>query len=130
MAQTSPVGVVDNEMNAAWRAFLRKTVNSFVKWDLVRFFHDNPHTVDTAENIAVSVGRDPQVLKPELDDLTSKGILERMSVTGATIYRLSSDETTRDLIHRFVAASHNREFRLKAIHQVIVAMRDYSLSTH
>jgi hypothetical protein len=38
--------------------FLKTKVNSFVKWDLVRFFHENPNTTDTAENIARYAGRD------------------------------------------------------------------------
>jgi len=42
--------------------FLKGTVNTFVKWDLVRFFHENPHTTDTAENIARYAGRDPAII--------------------------------------------------------------------
>lgn len=38
--------------------FIRTRVNSFIKWDLVRFFHDNPHTTDTTENIARYTGRE------------------------------------------------------------------------
>jgi hypothetical protein len=30
----------------------------FCQWDLVRFFHENPYTTDTADNIARYLGRD------------------------------------------------------------------------
>ena len=40
------------DMDPQMLEFLQTKVNSFVKWDLVHFFHDNPHTTDTAENIA------------------------------------------------------------------------------
>jgi len=40
------------DMDPGLLDFLKTRVNSFVKWDLVRFFHENPHTTDTAENVA------------------------------------------------------------------------------
>lgn len=46
---------------------LRTRVNTFIKWDVVRFFHANPHTADTADNLARYIGRDVRVVEPELD---------------------------------------------------------------
>ena len=117
MVQTS--NVVSAEMSAVWKQFLQTKVNSFIKWDLVRFFHDNPHTTDTAENIAQYVGRDAKIVLRELDGLVKSEVLLTESVSGQRIYRLSDSEATRQQIREFVAACHSREFRVKAINQVM-----------
>lgn len=103
--------------------FLKKKVNTFVKWDLVRFFHENPHTTDTAENIARYTGRNPAVIAAELSDLVQNGLMQSSPVGELTIFTLSPDAQIRDLIARFVAASDDRQFRVKAIYHVMRAMK-------
>ena len=120
MVQTSDV--VNAEMNATWKKFLQTKVNSFIKWDLVRFFHDNPHTADTAENIAKFVGRDAKTIQRELDGLVKVDVLVTTSVSGQRIYRLSDADDVRKVIRDFVAACHSREFRVKAINHVMHGM--------
>jgi hypothetical protein len=120
MVQTSDV--VNAEMNATWKKFLQTKVNSFIKWDLVRFFHDNPHTADTAENIAQFVGRDAKTIQRELDGLVKVDVLLTASVSGQRIYRLSDADDIRKVIRDFVAACHSREFRVKAIDHVMHGM--------
>ncbi|MCA9914049.1 MAG: hypothetical protein KC496_11895 [Anaerolineae bacterium] len=122
MVQMQQPGLVNAEMNAVWKQFLRTKVNSFIKWDLVRFFHDNPHTVDTAEHIAQFVGRDAKTVQLELDGLVKVDVLTRRNVEGVSVYRLSDDAEIRQLISNFVAACHNREFRVQAINHVIYGM--------
>lgn len=115
-------GVMD-DIEPSLLEFLRKKVNSFVKWDLVRFFHDNPHAADTAENIARYVGREVRAIGHELDELADAGVLARSSVSGHAIYTLASDPAMRDLISGFVRACDDRHFRVKAIYHVIRSMR-------
>lgn len=122
MVKTQSSGLVDTKIDARWQSFLRHRVNSFIKWDLVRFFHDNPHTADTAENIAQVVGRDTKTVYRELDGLVQSEVLVMESVEGQSIYRLSTDDEVRQLIREFVAACHNREFRVNAINHVIHGM--------
>jgi len=114
------IGVVDTEID--WSNFLRNKVNSFIKWDLVRFFHDNPHAADTAENIARYIGRDPRGIMRELTGLVTSGVLQKDEVAGVTIYRLTDEQSVRDTITKFVEACHDREFRVKAIYNVIHGM--------
>lgn len=122
MVQTKSPDWTDAEMNNTWKQFLRTKVNSFIKWDLVRFFHDNPHTADTADNIAQFVGRDTQTVRRELDGLVKSSVLQRASIAGRDVYRLTDHDETRLMIRKFVAACHNREFRVKAINHVIHGM--------
>jgi hypothetical protein len=121
--------------------FLSHKVNSFVKWDLVRFFHYNPHAIDTAENIAKSIVRTTAEIEPALAELTTSGVLRTRSMSRTTaeiaaaptdtealqnpslppqpqVYGLSKDPDMRELVARFLQACDDREFRMHAIYLV------------
>ena len=103
--------------------FLQNKVNTFVKWDLIRFFHDNPHTADTAENIARFTGRDILAITDELAQLVEANVLIGQMVSGRAIYRLADDRQMREMVNNFVRACDDRMFRVKAIYHVIRSMR-------
>ena len=111
------------DMDADLLDFLKNQVNTFVKWDLVRFFHENPNTTDTAENIARYAGRDPIAIEQELADLADSGVLFREEVGGLITYSLSDDKDMRGKIEEFVVACDDRQFRVKAIYHIIRGMR-------
>ncbi len=111
------------DMDARLLDFLKNQVNSFVKWDLVRFFHENPNTADTADNIARYAGRDPAAIERELAQLADSGVLEGESVGELTVYSLATDDEMRALIDQFVVACNDRQFRVKAIYHIIRGMR-------
>jgi len=114
----------NTNMDTNWFDFLRNKVNSFIKWDLVRFFHDNPHTHDTAERIAEYTGRDRRTVERELEGLTESGVLSVSNLpNGIRVYRLTEDAEMVKLIGEFIDACHDREFRVKAIHHVIRGMQ-------
>lgn len=102
--------------------FIRTKVNSFIKWDLVRFFHDNPHTTDTAEGIARYTGRDVRTVEPELQQLVESEVLEATALNDLTVYTLATSAELRHLIDKFVLACDDRQFRVKAIYHVIQGM--------
>ncbi len=102
--------------------FIRTKVNSFIKWDLVRFFHDNPHTTDTAEGIARYTGRDVRTVEPELQQLVSSGVLQKTELGELMVYTLATDTEIRSLIDTFILACDDRQFRVKAIYHVIRGM--------
>ncbi len=104
-------------------AFLRKFVNSFIKWDLLHFFHHNPHTIDTVENIARYAGRDQEAVAEELADLAQRGLLEETQMGDMIIYALIDSSTLREQLSKFIEASEDREFRVRAIYHVIRDMR-------
>lgn len=122
MTQTKYADVADATFNATWQAFLTQKVNTFIKWDLVRFFYDNPHTADTAENIAQFVGREAAATRQALDGLSQTQVLEAKPIQNVIIYQLTSDSDVRQQVNAFVAACHNREFRVQAINHVALTM--------
>jgi hypothetical protein len=103
--------------------FLQTKINSFVKWDLVRFFHENPHTTDTANNIARYAGRSVDTIQAELAELARDGVLEESQLGEMTVYSLAPDRHTRELLSQFVRASDDRQFRVKAIYHIIRGTR-------
>jgi len=111
------------DMDTQLLDFLKGKVNSFVKWDLVRFFHENPNTTDTAENVARYAGRDPVVIQQELSELAGSNVLHRETIGEMTVYSLATDQDMRDLIEQFVLACDDRQFRVKAIYHIIRGMR-------
>ncbi len=123
MTQTDLASRFMDDIDPALLGFLRDKVNSFVKWDLVRFFHDNPHAADTADNIARYTGRDVRTITDELDGLVTTGVLEENEISGLQIYTMVSDPAMQQLIDQFVHACDDRNFRVKAIYHVIRGMR-------
>ena len=112
-----------NDMDPSLLSFIQTKVTSFIKWDLIRFLHENPHTIDSAANIARYTGRNVNDVHPELDELVEGEVLSRRQLQDMVVYSLSPDERTRQLIEDFVAACQERSFRLKAVYHVIRNMR-------
>ena len=103
--------------------FVKTNANSFVKWDLMRFFDQNPYTADTAENIANYIVRKISAVRPELEDLATSGILKRKMLDGVPIYSLGSNHHTRALVAKFSLAFEDRHFRVHAVSQIIPGLR-------
>lgn len=117
MVQSQPSTSFD--MLGQWQEFIETKVNSFIKWDLIRFFHDNPHLQDTAENIAAHIARDKEAILCHLDGLVQVDLLSVTKRKQACIYQLAHDSETRALVGNFVAACRDRDFRVTAIHCVV-----------
>jgi hypothetical protein len=112
-----------DDMDPEVLEFLKTTVNSFIKWDLVIFFFENPHTTDTIDNIARYIGRDAAVIKFDLEELVRAGVLEQHTSGTLTVYALTKDTQIREKIKHFVSASDDRQFRVKAIYHLIRGTR-------
>lgn len=102
---------------------LRTQVNSFIKWDLIHFFYQNPYTIDTPEGIASHVGRSSGTIRVDLIALAAEGLLVAHYYDGMTVYSYSTDPLVRDKIRRLVEAFNDRLFRARAAFQVIRTMR-------
>ena len=99
--------------------FLKTQVNSFVKWDLLRFFHENPNAADIADNVARYVGRSPVFIEKQLIELAETGILHRERLREMVVYSLTADREMRDLIEQFMLACDDRQFRVKVVYHIV-----------
>ena len=112
-----------DDMDPEVLEFLKTAVNTFVKWDLVLFFYENPNTTDTAPNIARYIGRDVAGIQVELDELVNVGVLQRDHAADLAVYSLTPNAQVRERIRQFVSASDDRQFRVKAIYHLIRGTR-------
>jgi hypothetical protein len=112
-----------NDMPPELLEFLKTRVNSFVKWDMIRFFHENPDTADTVENIARYAGRGVAIVEPELQEMVEYGLLTVRQLNQMIVYSLTGDDDMRHLIGEFIAACDDRNFRVKAVYHIIRGMR-------
>jgi hypothetical protein len=117
------VGRLMDDMDPRLVEFLRTKVNSFVKWDLIHFFHEHPDTTDTAEHIAQYARQDVGTMRAELAELAGQQILVQDQMGRRATYSLSKDPAIRDMIRRLVEASKDRRFRVKAIYHIIRNMQ-------
>ncbi len=117
------VGRLMADINPELLDFLRTRVNSFVKWDLIRFFGENPHTTDTAENVARYTGRNLEAVRDALAELAVQGVLAESRLGEMVVYSLTSNPDVRRLVRRFLEATNDRQFRVKAIYHIIRGMR-------
>lgn len=112
-----------NDMDPPLLDLVKTKVNSFIKWDLVRFLRENPNTADTAESIARYVGRNAAAVEPELHELVDCEIMEVKTVEGLPVYSLTTNASTRELLDRFITACEDRHFRVKVIYHIVRGMR-------
>jgi hypothetical protein len=112
-----------NDMDPQLLDFVKTKVNSFIKWDLIRFFYENPNTTDSAENIARYAGRNVTAVAPELEELVESNVMEKRRIDDLTVYSLASNEEMRKLVDEFILACEDRHFRVKAVYHIIRGMR-------
>ena len=112
-----------DDMDPVMLDFVKTKVNSFIKWDLVRFFHENPHTADTVDNIAKYAGRNVTAVEPELEELVDNGIMQKTVLGDTPVFTLVTDESMREMVDKFIIACEDRHFRVKAVYHIIRGMR-------
>jgi hypothetical protein len=110
-----------NHLSPELIAFLREQVSTLVQWDIVRFFHDNPHMSETAAHIAEYMGRDEATVAPELHALAQTGVLQTHVVSDVVIYHLVDDPHIHALIADFIVACDDPAFRRQAVYHFITA---------
>jgi hypothetical protein len=116
-------GLLMNDMPPELLQFVRDIVTTYVKFDLLRFFHENQFTYESVETIAHLVNHDQNAIRAALEELSEQGILEETTVDETKLYCLSKNGPTRQLVQAFVTACEEKEFRVKVIFHIIRRMR-------
>jgi predicted transcriptional regulator len=102
--------------------FVDEFVDSFITWDLILFFSENPYTVGSPESIAMSIGRLGSDIEPFLNKLTEKGILtyEYRPGNGAeSIYAYSPQPEFEKMVSEFKRVLKDRASRLIIVSKVL-----------
>ncbi len=108
-----------DDIDPALLNFIKTKVGSFLKWDMLRFLHENPHTADTVENFAKYIGRNATSVKFELEDLVESDIMQKQMLDKMPVYSLSTDEAIRALVDQFILACEDRHFRVKVVYHIV-----------
>lgn len=116
-------GLLMNDMPPELLRFVKETVDSFVKFDLLRFFQENQFTYESVETMAHLINHDQNAIGVALEELAAQGILEGTAVGDAKLYSLSKSPPIRRLVQDFVTACEEKEFRVKLIFHIIRRMR-------
>ena len=99
--------------------FLTEKIDSLLKWDVLQFFHNNPHAADTPAQIAHALGRDRESVAPALVSLAAARLLRERAASGAMVYMLTDDVQHRREIAAFIRACDDPRFRRSAILHVL-----------
>ena len=89
------------EGNGTWKAISR-LVSDLPSVDVVTFFVQNPYTCDTAEGLAVRIGRKIAQVKPVLEALVKGGFLLATDLPDLCVYELTDDPKHRQTLQQYV----------------------------
>lgn len=107
-----------SDLDLALLDFIKTNVSSFIKWDLLRFFYENRHIMDTVENIATYIGRRAAVIEPELIGLVASHIIVKREMDGISTYSFTNDEIILVSVRKFILACEDKELRIKVVYHI------------
>lgn len=69
---------------------------------IIKFFHENPGCIDSAENIAEWIGEEFKIVKKKLDFLVKKKLLFKDKTYLAEAYSYTQDKELMEKIAKFL----------------------------
>lgn len=90
------------EGNGLW-GIIAGLVSDLAGMDLATFFVQNPYTCDSAESLAVRIGRPVELVEPVLEGFAKAELLTTMDLGNLRIYELTSEPHRRQTLQQYVA---------------------------
>ena len=95
--------------------FIQKYLTSYTRWEMLKYFAENPSAAETARGLARRLNKDVRQVSEALKSLARTGIISNgngQSIEDAT-YTLTADESVRSTLFRIAeSAKLNNRFRL------------------
>ena len=120
-AHDTLVSDVMDEMDPRLLEFIQAHVVTFTRWEIMRFLYENQETQDSLENLARYIGRAPDLVRSEADQMVAAQILTPTQRGDAQVYALTEDRQIRSVIAALVAAARERAFRMKLVYHILRA---------
>ena len=120
-AHDTLVSDVMDEMDPRLLEFIKAHVVTFTRWEIMRFLYENQETQDSLENLARYIGRAPDLVRSEADQMVAAQILTPTQRGDAQVYALTEDRQIRSVIAALVAAARERAFRMKLVYHILRA---------
>jgi len=93
--------------------FIQKYLTSYTKWEVMKYFAENPASVETPSGFARRTGKDVRQIQEALKSLARTGIISNGHGGENGGYTLTADETQRATLQKIVdSARTNNRFRL------------------
>lgn len=85
------------------KELIQKLLSSEVKTGLLVLLHGNPGLMDTAEGMALRLGRKRKAIEPDLQDFLDLGILKKRTIGDRQIYQLdrARDKEIQDALNHY-----------------------------
>jgi hypothetical protein len=99
--------------------FIAKIADSFVKIELIKFFHHNPHFLGKIGDISLAIGRDPKKVSKGIDDLVLQGVIKKNGQKSAAIWSYAPEASMDKKITQFIKAYEGPDLRQWIVNQVI-----------
>jgi hypothetical protein len=90
------------EGNGLWHT-IDKVVSDLAGVDLITFFVQNPYTFDSAENLAIRIGRQADETRASLDALANAGLVEITDLGDVCVYQMTNDPYRRQTLQQYVS---------------------------
>jgi hypothetical protein len=90
------------EGNGLWHT-IDKVVSDLAGVDLITFFVQNPYTFDSAESLAIRIGRQADETKDSLQALARAGLVETTDLGDLRVYQMTSDPHRRQTLQQYVS---------------------------
>lgn len=107
------------KMDDDFESFIKKYINTFVKWELVQFFHNNDIQPFSINELSKKLNRSAKTLKSEISELVSNGMLVNLARDEMTVRLVEDNKEVLDLMQRFVKFCESREGRLRVIYKIL-----------
>ena len=120
-AHDTLISDVMDEMDPRLLEFIKAHVVTFARWEILRFLYENQETQDTLENLARYIGRSPDTVRSEADQMVSAEILTSRLQGEQQVYALTQNRQVRGMIAALVAAARERTFRMKLVYHILRA---------
>ncbi|MCD4814360.1 hypothetical protein K8S19_11795 [bacterium] len=112
------------KMDEAIESFVERYANSFVKWEVIQFYHDHPDTWYRLDELVKGLNRSLKSLKNEMQELEESMFLKEKKVgkTPAYQYEPGDSQAGKELkntVDQFIAICQEREGRLRVVYKLL-----------
>ena len=99
--------------------FLAKVADSFIKIELIKFFHRNQRLLGTVEDIAAAIGRDNRTTAKAVPHLLSAGVLKTTGRGGPALWSYDPDPQMTQRVDAFLAYYKTESGRMAIVRHLL-----------
>jgi hypothetical protein len=117
--QGGPTSMTAGAVPPEIETFLLHVADSFIKIELIKFFHRNQRLLGTLEDIAVSIGRDKRTTARAIPHLLSAGVLQATGRGGAALWTYEPAPPMTERIDAFLTYYNTERGRRAIVRRIL-----------